>query len=118
MRTRSRTRFSRCMPAISAALALLALARPAAAVPQVAETLAGPVAPVQYAQAAPGVAGEPVARVETIDGEAFAVRADGTRVALSMSHRGYVPESGRLVLDGTSESLLKSDAVKRIFLGA
>ncbi len=41
--------------------------------PQVAEKLAGPVAPGQYAQAA-----EPVARVETIDGEAFAVRADGT----------------------------------------
>ncbi len=32
--------------------------------PQVAEKLAGPVAPGQYAQAAPGVAAEPVARVE------------------------------------------------------
>ncbi len=40
------------------------------------------------------------------------------QVALSMSHRGYILESGRLVLDGTSESLLKSDEVKRIFLGA
>ncbi len=40
------------------------------------------------------------------------------QVALSMSHRGYVLESGRLVLDGTSENLLKSDEVKRIFLGA
>ncbi len=40
------------------------------------------------------------------------------QVALSMSHRGYILESGRLVLEGTSESLLKSDEVKRIFLGA
>ena len=55
--------------------------------PQVAEKLAGPMAPGQYAQAAPGVAGEPVARVETIDGDAFAVRADGTRVALTAARR-------------------------------
>tara|TARA_B100000315_G_scaffold249580_1_gene280999 strand:+ start:197 stop:901 length:705 start_codon:yes stop_codon:yes gene_type:complete len=39
------------------------------------------------------------------------------QVALSMSHRGYILESGRLVLSGESETLLKSDAVKRIFLG-
>ena len=65
--------------------------------PQVAEKLAGPMAPGQYAQAAPGVAGEPVARVETIDGEAFAVRADGTRVALtegSPIFQGDVLETG------------------------
>ncbi len=65
--------------------------------PQVAEKLAGPVAPGQYAQAAAGVAAEPVARVETIDGEAFAVRADGTRVALtagSSIFQGDVLETG------------------------
>ena len=39
------------------------------------------------------------------------------QVALSMSHRGYILESGRLVLSGDSETLLKSDEVKRIFLG-
>lgn len=39
------------------------------------------------------------------------------QVALSMSHRGYILESGRLVLSGESETLLKSDEVKRIFLG-
>ncbi len=65
--------------------------------PRLAEKLAGPMAPGQYAQAAPGVAGEPVARVETIDGEAFAVRADGTRVALtdgSPVFQGDVLETG------------------------
>jgi len=40
------------------------------------------------------------------------------QVALSMSHRGYFLDSGRLVLEGESETLLKSDEVKRIFLGA
>ena len=65
--------------------------------PQVAETLDGPMVPGQYAQATPGVAGEPVARVATIDGEAFAVRADGTGVALtdgSQVFQGDVLETG------------------------
>lgn len=39
------------------------------------------------------------------------------QVALSMSQRGYILESGRLVLSGESETLLKSDEIKRIFLG-
>ena len=39
------------------------------------------------------------------------------QVALSISHRGYILESGRLVLSGESGTLLKSDEIKRIFLG-
>lgn len=39
------------------------------------------------------------------------------QVALSMAHRGYILDSGRLVLDGESQDLLRSDEVKRIFLG-
>ena len=39
------------------------------------------------------------------------------QVALSISHRGYILESGRLVLSGESVTLLKSDEIKRIFLG-
>ena len=39
------------------------------------------------------------------------------QTALGMADRGYVLESGRLVLDGTAEELLASDGVKRIFLG-
>ena len=50
---------------------------------QVAAKLAGPAAPGQYAQAAPGVPAEPVARVQTIDGEVVAIRADGSRVVLT-----------------------------------
>lgn len=39
------------------------------------------------------------------------------QTALSLADRGYVLESGRLVLEGPSEELLGSDEVKRIFLG-
>ncbi len=39
------------------------------------------------------------------------------QVALNMSERGYILESGRLVLEGVANKLLGSDEVKRIFLG-
>jgi branched-chain amino acid transport system ATP-binding protein len=38
-------------------------------------------------------------------------------LALGLAHRGYVLESGRNVLDGSSAALLQSAEVKRIFLG-
>ena len=39
------------------------------------------------------------------------------RLALSMADRGYVLESGRLVVSGKSEDLINSDKVKKVFLG-
>ena len=39
------------------------------------------------------------------------------QTALGLAERGYVLESGRLVLEGRSDELLGSDEVKRIFLG-
>jgi branched-chain amino acid transport system ATP-binding protein len=38
-------------------------------------------------------------------------------LALSLAHRGYVLESGRLLLEGSSSTLLGSAEVRRIFLG-
>lgn len=38
-------------------------------------------------------------------------------LALTLAHRGYVLESGRTILEGTSARLLQSSEVKRIFLG-
>ena len=38
-------------------------------------------------------------------------------LALSLASRGYVLESGRVVLDGRSDELLRSPEVRRIFLG-
>jgi branched-chain amino acid transport system ATP-binding protein len=39
------------------------------------------------------------------------------QLAMGLAHRGYVLESGRVLLDGTAEGLLASEAVRRIFLG-
>jgi len=39
------------------------------------------------------------------------------RLALSMADRGYVLESGRLVISGDSADLVDSDTVKKVFLG-
>jgi branched-chain amino acid transport system ATP-binding protein len=38
-------------------------------------------------------------------------------LALRLAHRGYVLESGRVILEGPSTALLQSSEVKRIFLG-
>jgi branched-chain amino acid transport system ATP-binding protein len=40
------------------------------------------------------------------------------RLALSMANRGYILESGRLVIDGPSKDLVDSKEVKRVFLGS
>lgn len=39
------------------------------------------------------------------------------RLALSMADRGYVLESGRLVISGDSADLVDNDTVKKVFLG-
>tara|TARA_B100001996_G_scaffold222315_1_gene170955 strand:- start:5839 stop:6546 length:708 start_codon:yes stop_codon:yes gene_type:complete len=39
------------------------------------------------------------------------------RLALSMADRGYVLESGRLVIDGNSKDLVENEKVKKVFLG-
>jgi branched-chain amino acid transport system ATP-binding protein len=39
------------------------------------------------------------------------------RMALQFAQRGYVLESGNLVLEGDSETLLEDDQVKNAYLG-
>jgi branched-chain amino acid transport system ATP-binding protein len=39
-------------------------------------------------------------------------------MALSISHRGYVLENGRIVLEGTSRELMDNEEVKKAYLGA
>ena len=39
------------------------------------------------------------------------------RLALSMADRGYVLESGRMVINGNSKDLIDNDKVTKIFLG-
>jgi branched-chain amino acid transport system ATP-binding protein len=38
--------------------------------------------------------------------------------ALEIAHRGYVLESGRIVLDGAAAELMQHDEVRRAYLGA
>ena len=51
------------------------------------------------------------------DGVSILFIEQNVQVALDMSSRGYILESGRLALDGASTDLLNSPEVKRIFLG-
>jgi len=37
--------------------------------------------------------------------------------ALQLSHRAYVLQTGRIVLEGKGEDLLKSDLVRQAYLG-
>lgn len=52
--------------------------------PELAATLAGPMAPGQYAEASTAPAGTVIGRVTTVEGMATATRADGTVVVLSV----------------------------------
>ena len=38
-------------------------------------------------------------------------------MALSVANRGYVLETGRIVLEGTAQTLLNNDEVKKAYLG-
>jgi branched-chain amino acid transport system ATP-binding protein len=51
------------------------------------------------------------------DGMAMLLIEQNVRLALSMSNRGYVLESGRLAAAGPSAELIDSPDVRRIFLG-
>ena len=64
---------------------------------ELAEALAGPVAPGQYAQAGDAALGEPIGSVETADGGVTATRVDGSTVTLSVGSpvfQGDVLETG------------------------
>ena len=64
---------------------------------ELAIKLAGPLAPGQYAQAAPAGAGDPIGKVTTVEGKVQATRADGTQVLLKEGDpvfQGDVLETG------------------------
>jgi branched-chain amino acid transport system ATP-binding protein len=68
---------------------------------------------------APRVVQEIGAVIRRIHGEGVAVLfvEQNVELALTLAHRGYVLESGRLILHGPSADLLQSAEVKRVFLG-
>ena len=68
---------------------------------------------------APRVVQEIGAIIRRIHDEGVAVLfvEQNVELALTLAHRGYVLESGRLILHGPSAELLQSAEVKRVFLG-
>ncbi|MFP6736706.1 MAG: FecR domain-containing protein [Rhodospirillales bacterium] len=75
-----------------------------------ATKLAGPVAPAQYAQAAPAAAADPIGRVETIDGGVEVTRADGIKISLGQGapvFSGDVIETGE---NGSVGNVLADDS--------
>ena len=53
--------------------------------------------------------------VEDVD--ATFARVPGRRAALDLADRGYVLQTGRVVLEGRSEELRGSDLVRKAYLG-
>ena len=68
---------------------------------------------------APRVVAELVEAIRRINREGITVVfiEQNVEMALSLARRGYILESGRVVLEGRSEELLRSPEVRRIFLG-
>lgn len=58
-----------------------------------------------------------VRRINRQDGITVLFVEQNVQLALSLAHRGYLLESGRVLLDGASAALLASDEVKKVFLG-
>ena len=50
-------------------------------------------------------------------GKTILLVEQNAREALRMSDRAYVLDTGRIILTGTGEELLKNEEVKRAFLG-
>ena len=51
------------------------------------------------------------------EGVTIVLVEQNTHMALKLATKGYVLETGRVVLDGTGEELLDNDMVKTAFLG-
>lgn len=51
------------------------------------------------------------------DGILVLFNEQNVRLSLSISHRGYLIESGRIVLEGTGAEMLNHDMIKKVYLG-
>ena len=51
------------------------------------------------------------------NGSTFLLVEQNAQMALSVAHRGYVLETGRVVTTGTGEELIESPEIKKAYLG-
>lgn len=73
-----------------------------------------------YLGLAPKIVHEVNDIIRRINAEGIAVIFNEQNVTLSfeLAHRGYLLESGRVVLTGTGREMLESEIVRRVYLGA
>ncbi|ANK81950.1 MAG: ABC transporter ATP-binding protein [Rhizobiales bacterium NRL2] len=60
---------------------------------------------------------EIVSRLNREQGVSFLVAEQNTNIALRFAQYGYILENGRVVMDGTAESLANNEDVKEFYLG-
>jgi len=58
-----------------------------------------------------------ISRINAESGTTIFLVEQNAHMALKTAHRGYVMENGRITLEGTAESLLHNEDVKRAYLG-
>ncbi len=58
-----------------------------------------------------------VKRINAESGTTIFLVEQNAHMALKVAHRGYVMENGRITLEGTAESLLHNEDVKKAYLG-
>ncbi len=56
-------------------------------------------------------------RINREEGVTLLFIEQNVQLALSLAHRGYILESGRVLLEGSAEALLASAEVRKVFLG-
>jgi branched-chain amino acid transport system ATP-binding protein len=68
---------------------------------------------------APNVVDEILAILQRVNQEGVAVlfTEQNVQLALSVSHRGYLLESGRIALEGSGREMLEHETVRRAYLG-
>jgi len=60
---------------------------------------------------------EIIRKINSENGTPIFLVEQNAHMALRVAHRGYVMENGRITLEGTAESLLHNEEVKRAYLG-
>jgi len=58
-----------------------------------------------------------IGRINKENGTTIFLVEQNAYMALKVAHRGYVMENGRITLEGTADSLLHNEDVKRAYLG-
>ncbi|OKO86675.1 ABC transporter ATP-binding protein [Bradyrhizobium sp. AS23.2] len=72
-----------------------------------------------YLGLAPRIVSQIASIIQRINQEGISVVFNEQNVHLSfgVSHRGYLLESGRMMLTGTGEEMIHSDVIRRVYLG-